>query len=225
MMILNDWISTTQRSRGCLREELLCAQFQHLTIKSDPVKGTCVGMWRKQFFSAAVRLNGGKQVMMSSKQWLKDDSLCPGVSLSTGRNENSRLTLSIRVSVRLFSSYQNDVGISKSVSWGAALRSFPPEKKNSQILSKIPHCHQSTWTTCIFLSEILWKRMHFDCCCYCVVALCLVCFCFSPLQKQYCRVTGAQQKQLQWCVFHPAANINHINDCGAGGCWGELPTS
>lgn len=47
--------------------------------------------------------------------------------------ENSRLTLSIKVSVRLFSSYQNDVGISKSVSWGTALRSFVPEKKKKKI--------------------------------------------------------------------------------------------
>lgn len=47
--------------------------------------------------------------------------------------ENSRLTLSIKVSVRLFSSYQNDVGISKSVSWGTALRSFAPEKKKKNI--------------------------------------------------------------------------------------------
>ena len=47
-------------------------------------------------------------------------------------NGDSRLTLSIRVSVRLFSSYQNDVGISKSVSWGATLRSFVPGKKQEQ---------------------------------------------------------------------------------------------
>lgn len=42
---------------------------------------------------------------------------------------DSQLTLSIKVSVRLLSSYQNDVGISKSVSWGATLRSFAPGEK------------------------------------------------------------------------------------------------
>ena len=45
---------------------------------------------------------------------------------------DSRLMLSIKVSVRLLSSYQNDVGISKSVSWGAMLRSFAPGEKQEQ---------------------------------------------------------------------------------------------
>lgn len=53
---------------------------------------------------------------------------------------DSRLTLSIKVSVRLFSSYQNVVGISKSVSWGATLRSFPPGNNNSNKGRKM------TWT-------------------------------------------------------------------------------
>lgn len=47
--------------------------------------------------------------------------------------DDSQLTFSIKVSVRLFSSYQNDVGISKSVSCGAALRSLTPREKQQYV--------------------------------------------------------------------------------------------
>lgn len=42
-----------------------------------------------------------------------------------------RLIFSIKVSVRLFSSYQNEVGISKSISWGATLCSFAPSSNQN----------------------------------------------------------------------------------------------
>lgn len=40
--------------------------------------------------------------------------------------DDLQLMFSIKVSVRSLSSYQKEVGISKSVSWGGMLRSFPP---------------------------------------------------------------------------------------------------
>lgn len=48
-------------------------------------------------------------------------------------NNNSQLTLSIKASVRLFSSYQNDVGTSKSVSWETLLRSLAPAGKAKNV--------------------------------------------------------------------------------------------
>lgn len=50
-------------------------------------------------------------------------------------HNNSHLTLSIKASVRLFSSYQNDVGMSKSVSGATLLRSFAPGEKTKNVTS------------------------------------------------------------------------------------------
>lgn len=47
--------------------------------------------------------------------------------------DDSQLMFSIKVSVRLFSSYQNDVGISKSVSCAAALRSLTPREEQQYV--------------------------------------------------------------------------------------------
>lgn len=45
--------------------------------------------------------------------------------------DDLQLMFSIKVSVRSLSSYQKEVGISKSVSWGGMLRSFPPGKNKN----------------------------------------------------------------------------------------------
>lgn len=50
---------------------------------------------------------------------------------SASMKDDSQLMLSIKVSVRLFSSYQNDAGISKSVSWATMLCSFAPGEKTT----------------------------------------------------------------------------------------------
>lgn len=64
-----------------------------------------------------------------------------------------RWIFSIRVSVRLFSSYQNEVGISKSVSWGAALCSFAPNS-NQNNKRETQAWSQTSW---LGLHHVYWK--------------------------------------------------------------------
>lgn len=75
--------------------------------------------------------------MLHSGQEGIDPSVINKVCVHSLRNNNSQLTLSIKASVRLFSSYQNDVGASKSVSWETLLRSLIPAEKAKNVTVKV----------------------------------------------------------------------------------------